>query len=263
MVANNFRIFHEHIIQILTITILNFCWALYGTVQAVEVKIELGELSDLSKCVNQSSVVSPPDFLGNDIPCVIVLLMLAFIMSYLSYKLYKQFGWVNYKRIGGDPKMRYIYKKHLIFLMLLKLNLLSMLLFMIPSLSLIILLISNISKLQDKGFLIGFIIYHLAVTVMVLILEILAYRFVATEHRLGMIIFLVLWIAVIVDFVFATVSAFALFAQLKSFWYFGIIILNKNETQEESTPQNPGGLAHIWDDLEFEPSREKKWTIDE
>ncbi|CAG8689685.1 23954_t:CDS:2, partial [Gigaspora margarita] len=134
-------IFHEHIIQILTITILNFCWALYGTV-AVEVKIELGELNDLSKCVNQSSVVAPPDFLGNDIPCVIVLLMLAFIMSYLSYKLYKQFGWI--------------------------------------------LLVFGVKVLRNFG------------------------------------------------------------QGLKE-------LINKNETQEESTPQNPGGLAHIWDDLEFEP----------
>ncbi|RIB17915.1 hypothetical protein C2G38_2186055 [Gigaspora rosea] len=172
-------IFHEHIIQILTITLLNFCWALYGTVQAVEVKIELGELSDFTNCVSKSNAVAPPDFWGNDIPCVIVLLMLAFIMSYLSYKLYKQFGWV------------------------------------------------------------------------------------ATEHRSGMIIFLVLWIAVIVDFVFAMLLLVFGVKVLRNFGQGLKELINKNEAQEEPTPQNPGGLAHIWDDLEVEPGREKKWIIDE
>ncbi|CAG8455825.1 7265_t:CDS:2 [Dentiscutata heterogama] len=63
-------IFHEHIIQIITITVLNFCWALYGTVQAVEVKISLGELDELSNCVNKPTLV--PNFWGNDIPCVLL-----------------------------------------------------------------------------------------------------------------------------------------------------------------------------------------------
>ncbi|CAG8851013.1 33732_t:CDS:2, partial [Racocetra persica] len=92
-------LFHENIIQIITITILNFCWALYGTVvQAIEVKLSLGDLDGLSQCAKQPNFT--PNFSGNDIPCVIVLLLLAIVMSFLSYKLYKQFGWVNYKKIG-------------------------------------------------------------------------------------------------------------------------------------------------------------------
>ncbi|CAG8617512.1 1179_t:CDS:2, partial [Dentiscutata erythropus] len=192
-------IFHEHIIQILTITLLNFCWALYGTVQAVEVKISLGELDELSNCVNKPTLV--PNFWGNDIPCVVILLIFAFIMSYLSYKLYKQFGWW-----------------------------------------------------QARGLLTGFIIFHMVVTIMVLILEILAYRFVATEHRVGMIVFLVLWLAVIVDFVFAMLL-FAFGVRVVRHFGQGLKeILDKNEVQQEEPPsQNPGGLVHIWDDLEFEP----------
>ncbi|CAG8765691.1 17512_t:CDS:2, partial [Racocetra persica] len=76
---------------------------------------------------------------------------------------------------------------------------------------------------------------------------------VATEHRLGMIIFLVLWIAVIVDFVFAMLLFVFGVKVLRNFGQGLKERINKKDDQDETIPQTPVPLVQIWDDLEAEP----------
>ncbi|RKO95910.1 hypothetical protein CAUPRSCDRAFT_8723 [Caulochytrium protostelioides] len=54
------------------------------------------------------------------IPAITGFFMLLF--SWLIYKLYLEFGWKIYKKIGADPVMRTMYRYYQIFLMLLKLD---------------------------------------------------------------------------------------------------------------------------------------------
>lgn len=54
------------------------------------------------------------------IPVVISAFLIMF--CYLAYRLYKEFGWKIYKKIGADPHMRRIYRHYQVFLMMLKLD---------------------------------------------------------------------------------------------------------------------------------------------
>ncbi|CAG8439750.1 15757_t:CDS:2, partial [Acaulospora morrowiae] len=97
-------IFHENTIQVLTISAVNFGWATYGIIQAIEIHVALRAVAALAACKGRSSFDSQP--WKNDVPCVLVLFFFAFIMAYLSYKLYQSFGWNIYKKIGGDVKIQ-------------------------------------------------------------------------------------------------------------------------------------------------------------
>ncbi|CAB4411220.1 unnamed protein product [Rhizophagus irregularis] len=68
------------------------------------------------------------EFFRVDIPLVVTLIIFALIMSLISFKLYQQFGWNIYKKIGADIKMQKLYKTMLLFVMLLKLDLFFLLL---------------------------------------------------------------------------------------------------------------------------------------
>ncbi|KAJ3105257.1 hypothetical protein HDU97_008280 [Phlyctochytrium planicorne] len=54
------------------------------------------------------------------VPVVMAAFQIAFI--FLAYKLYIEFGWKIYKKIGADPEMRTMFRVYQIFLMLLKLD---------------------------------------------------------------------------------------------------------------------------------------------
>jgi hypothetical protein len=50
------------------------------------------------------------DLKGNyilyELPHIAVLMVIAIFMAGLSWKLYQQFGWNTYKKIGGDIEMQ-------------------------------------------------------------------------------------------------------------------------------------------------------------
>ncbi|CAG8542971.1 7708_t:CDS:10 [Acaulospora morrowiae] len=219
-------IFHEHVIQIISIAALNFGWAVYGIIQAIEIHVANGKLSDYSNCINTSF---DPGFWENDFPCVIILFFFACSLGYISFKF-----------------------------------------------------------------------YHIATTVLSIILEFIAYRSVASESKKGMIVFLVLWFAVIIDFLIILVGSIQFFNQLGNVWIFlltiiivlsatsvllvvyGIIVLRNfgsglkellqrrkamlnSVGTEYGTPSIP--LNHLWDNLEGNLEQQSKgnakWSIDD
>ncbi|CAG8636784.1 16327_t:CDS:2, partial [Cetraspora pellucida] len=97
-------VFHEHSIQIVTICFFNFGWLFFGLVQGLELKFPLNQLHNIKACVGKTDF--DPSFWTNDIPFLWILILLTAISTWFSLKLYKQFGWNIYKKIGGDVKMR-------------------------------------------------------------------------------------------------------------------------------------------------------------
>ena len=107
-------------------------------------------------------------------------------MAIISYALYKEFGWKNYKKIGADIKMQKIYETMLIFVMLLKLNLFFVLLLSIEVF---------FAFSEDKGISApgnidftfklpkGLYYFHLVITIMIFFLELVAYRSVSISFR--------------------------------------------------------------------------------
>eukprot|EP00834_Sanchytrium_tribonematis_P004840 NODE_260_length_11481_cov_1.187928.p4 type:complete len:325 gc:universal NODE_260_length_11481_cov_1.187928:8433-7459(-) len=50
----------------------------------------------------------------------VLLAVFAVISGFLTFKLYCEYGWKVYKKIGADPRMKQMYRTYQIFLMLLK-----------------------------------------------------------------------------------------------------------------------------------------------
>lgn len=120
------------------------------------------------------------EFFKVDFPLVVALIIFALVMSFISFKLYQQFGWNIYKKIGADIKLQKLYKAMLLFVMLLKLDLFFVLLVSIE----VFFAFSEdkgIGKIQFTFTLSRNLYYfHLGVTIMIFFLEVLAYRSVSS-----------------------------------------------------------------------------------
>ncbi|KAI8064818.1 uncharacterized protein B0P05DRAFT_554478 [Gilbertella persicaria] len=60
--------------------------------------------------------------LRNEIGLVSIMTLLSFLFMYLCYKLYKQFGWNIYKRIGADIEQQVRFRLTQIYFLILKLD---------------------------------------------------------------------------------------------------------------------------------------------
>ncbi|KAF0538387.1 hypothetical protein F8M41_007895 [Gigaspora margarita] len=224
------KVFNEHSIQSIATTILNITWALYGIGQAYEVFFTIKDIKSLSECVIEEQI---PDetlveeietyhntVIVEDIACVILLLLFAIAMACISYKLHQHFGWNNYKKIGGDPRLQTAYKNYLTFLMLLKLNLSSILLFIIPSIFLV-----WFDNKYTNSTIHNILIFHFVITISMPFLEIIAYKSAAKENKIGMIIFLASWVIVTADLVMLFIGLTIKLRSFNSCWYSGIILI--------------------------------------
>ncbi|CAG8557201.1 16817_t:CDS:2 [Cetraspora pellucida] len=273
------KVFNEHSLQVITITILNLTWAAYGIGQAYEVFSTIKEIQALLECVSEET---EEKLLNNDLvevintyrhhinmeemACVALLLLFAVGMAYIAYNLYQQFGWNNYKKIGGDPKLQCAYKNYLTFLMLLKLNLSSILLFIIPTLFLV-----WFDSCYNSTTIQSILIIHLSITAFVPLLEVIAYKSAAKENRIGMIIFLISWVIVTIDLVVLFVGVSIKLRSIDSFWYSGITLIDKRLNREEVIPPSPNislplaimPINSILDRSEKEDTLDNRWTIDD
>ncbi|KCV69125.1 hypothetical protein H696_04540 [Fonticula alba] len=53
---------------------------------------------------------------------IIILALLAIFYAYWAYRLYSQFDWANYRRVGADPAIQSIFRLYQTFIVLLKLD---------------------------------------------------------------------------------------------------------------------------------------------
>ncbi|CAG8459348.1 19746_t:CDS:10 [Rhizophagus irregularis] len=166
-------IFHEHIIQIITLVALNFGSAAYSLVQLLQIKIRVDRIQNNDNC-NAGLTGFDIDWLRVDLPQVLTLTTISVISAIIASKLYRQFGWSVYKRIGGDLRIQRIYR------------------------IIVALKITDFSggKVVD----VVLIAYHGFATLLALILQILAYSSIKRESTAGMIAFSVLWTLIVADY---------------------------------------------------------------
>ncbi|ORX90029.1 hypothetical protein K493DRAFT_340261 [Basidiobolus meristosporus CBS 931.73] len=103
---------YQNTIQIIAFVLFNlscFCYSL----------IQYNQLSQMSGQLEKSAMQ-----LCQTITIAIAATMLAcfFFYIWLSYRLYREFGWQIYKRIGADVRMTARYRSYQIFLTLIKLD---------------------------------------------------------------------------------------------------------------------------------------------
>ncbi|RHZ76939.1 hypothetical protein Glove_187g89 [Diversispora epigaea] len=275
----------QHTIQIITITALNFAWALYGIVQVLEIIISINRILPFSNCLHQPNFY--PHILAYDFPSFLLQIFFAIMMTMLSYRFSKFFGWELYKKIGGNYELQKIYQNRLIFIMLLKITFFFLILLFTPFVAM--------TTLKDRGIFsqyLPYVIFHSFTTALSFILMFVAFRSVSKESRKGLTVFLLLWSIVIIDFIIILVGSIQFFRSVGNVWIFLIILLIlllllsvflviygvkvlsafdsglkellTQKDKEEVTTTVP--LNQIWDDLEIEidsVKEEKKWTIDD
>ncbi|PKY48557.1 hypothetical protein RhiirA4_445409 [Rhizophagus irregularis] len=203
----------QNTIQLIAVTIMNGICAGYSIVQIEEIRIWYMDLN--KSCSNVFEKASNPA--GYDIPLVITLIIFATVMGFLAFQLYQQFGWIIYRRIGGSIEIQTIYRRQLILVILLKIDLFFLLLFSIES-WMTFTLEDQTERLESLYYIPKTIYYyHRVVTFSIIFLEFVVYRSLRRERRYGMLIFIFLWIAVVVDLIL--ILCFSIRTARDS-WYF-------------------------------------------
>lgn len=143
--------------------------------------------------------------LRNEIGLVAILSLFSFIFVYLCWKLYKQFGWSIYKRIGADINQQKRFRLAQLFLLSLKVD---------AFFQLILCVFYGVVMTQEKYYALAFTdkkfigyIIHIILTVLLIPGLFLARHGVITENQTVMIIFLVTQVAMGLDFILVLVDS--------------------------------------------------------
>jgi len=105
--------FHKNTIQIMAIVAFNCAMVAYAGVQVKQASDILVRTPDDGSLVNMvldllpSSTTTPYHAsLPYEIAVLAMMVVLAAGFTFIAYKLYKEFGWTIYKKIGADLAMR-------------------------------------------------------------------------------------------------------------------------------------------------------------
>jgi len=106
-------VMNRNTILVIGAIIFNACFLIYSLIQISEIRSVLGD-----GVAEGSSQTVPVQVLTGAIPIVIAIAEISFII--LGWKLWKEFGWQIYKKIGADRSLKRCYLHYQIFVALLK-----------------------------------------------------------------------------------------------------------------------------------------------
>jgi hypothetical protein len=84
--------------------LLNYCTFAYSVFQNIQLQDASGNIEiypELSNLNIRWSIIAPCL-----IAVAVVLGLMSLIFTWIGFKLYLEFGWKIYKKIGADPKMK-------------------------------------------------------------------------------------------------------------------------------------------------------------
>lgn len=139
--------FNKNTIQIIALVAFNAAMVAYAGVQvkqASDILVKTEGTNTLANMILNIFAVNPsatPYHASKPYEIAVLALMVIFAsaFAFIAYKLYKEFGWSIYKKIGADLAMRDMYKIYQIFIMILKFDIFFQLGFSAQFLSVIIL----------------------------------------------------------------------------------------------------------------------------
>lgn len=165
---------------------------------------------------NSTGVEQALNYLGNayqaskwaEITQICVMIISTIVFVFLAYKLYLEFGWHIYKKIGADLAMRDRYKMYQIFMMLLKFDFFFFLGFSVQYLALLIVAWWPDSRQQGNESeitreLIEHIVFSCVVSITMLVS---AYWGLRREKKIHMYIFLTLCIASMAYYIYMLIQ---------------------------------------------------------
>ncbi|SNX81674.1 uncharacterized protein MEPE_00379 [Melanopsichium pennsylvanicum] len=106
-------VINRNTILVIGAIIFNACFLIYSLIQISEIRSVLGD-----GVAEGSSQTVPVQVLTGAIPIVIAIAEISFIV--LGWKLWKEFGWQIYKKIGADRSLKRGYLHYQIYVALLK-----------------------------------------------------------------------------------------------------------------------------------------------
>ncbi|KAL1925774.1 uncharacterized protein VTP21DRAFT_657 [Calcarisporiella thermophila] len=124
MVAQIFQLMYcldavnqKNTIQIIALAFFDCCLSFYSAVQFYQAA---NLLNNLSHSLRLELLASNNSGKWALIVVIVIMLTSSLMFMYLAYKMYLEFGWRIYKKIGADLAMRDMYKIYQIFIVLLK-----------------------------------------------------------------------------------------------------------------------------------------------
>ncbi|KAF9094834.1 hypothetical protein BGX27_001368 [Mortierella sp. AM989] len=187
---------NKNTIQIIAIVVFNCAMVGYAGVQvkqALEILVRTpgNSLPNMIRDLFDAGPNPTPYHASKNYEFAVLSLMIIFAsgFAYIAYKLYKEFGWTIYKKIGADLAMRDMYKVYQIFIMILKFDIFFQLGFSAQFLSVVVLQSEGNGTL-DKEEMKNILIIHLVLsTGASVILPFLAWWGLKRESKISMCCF--------------------------------------------------------------------------
>ncbi|CDH60046.1 hypothetical protein RO3G_09260 [Lichtheimia corymbifera JMRC:FSU:9682] len=119
----------QNTIQVIAFILLNLCCLMYGSFQFQQISEALNDIQNNNPALTSTVAMYGVDF--SDLKALIDRLLIAnviviglceIIYLYLGARLYQEFGWRIYKKIGADPEIRNMYRWYQILLTILKID---------------------------------------------------------------------------------------------------------------------------------------------
>ncbi|KAG0342603.1 hypothetical protein BG000_003210 [Podila horticola] len=201
---DSLRMYNKNTIQIIAIVVFNCAMVAYAGLQMKQaeeilVRTPNDSLPNAILDLFYANKDNPTPYHASmpyEIAVLVLMALFAAVFAFIAYKLYKEFGWSIYKKIGADLAMRDMYKVYQIFIMIVKFDIFFQLGFSAQFLSLIVMRYEDNKLFPDDLVLsqqemTSLIVVHLVLsTGASIILPLLAWWGLKRESKLSMYCFI-------------------------------------------------------------------------
>ncbi|KAG9067252.1 hypothetical protein KI688_012034 [Linnemannia hyalina] len=195
----------QNTIQLIGIVLFNLCCFVYSIFEISQIQRSLSDAGERgffeSKPGKTSSEVAMN--LNTSLQPFLIVMVCVFgitqcLVTWLAYRLFQEFGWKIYKKIGADPNIKKMYRAYQIYLVLIKVDL-----FFFVGFSIQFIYLTLTRRSNDPEYWLTIII--LPVTIPILYIAIYAVRH---ESRKWMAVFFTTMLAGVVYFVYKIVRMY-------------------------------------------------------